>query len=202
MSKRKKSVQKPPRLHRNQATVSKPSLTKRKQQETVARRKLASGDKVPKHQSGPQYHESQQILCVGEGNFSFARALVRTLEGVGQNLFATAYDARDTVDAKYQVSHRHNAQQRLHKTDSYKRNKACTRAFVPVLQEGGDPVSEIIEELQDCDVTLCYAVDATQLAKSLQVSTNSQNIFSKRDPVFPVVLGCQHIALYAHCSCQ
>ncbi len=110
MSKRKKSVQKPPRLHRNQpATVSKPSLTKRKQQETVARRKLASGNKVPKSQAGPQYHESQQILCVGEGNFSFARALVRTLEGLGQNLFATAYDARDTVDAKYQVSHRHNA---------------------------------------------------------------------------------------------
>ena len=109
MSKRKKWVKKPPRLHRNQATVSKPSLTKRKQQETAARRKFASGDKVPKSQAGPQYHESQQILCVGEGNFSFARALVRTLEGQGNNLVATAYDTRDTVDAKYQVSHRHKA---------------------------------------------------------------------------------------------
>ncbi len=109
MSKRRKSVKKPPKLHKNQATVSKPSLKKRKQQDTAARRKLAPGDKVPKSTAGPQYHESQQILCVGEGNFSFARALVRTLEGQGQNLTATAYDARDTVDAKYQVSHRHKA---------------------------------------------------------------------------------------------
>lgn len=109
MSKRKKSVKKPPRLHRNQATASKPSSTKRKQQDTAARRKVASGDRGPKSKTGPQYHESQQILCVGEGNFSFARALVRTLEGQGQNLTATAYDARDTVDAKYQVSNRHTA---------------------------------------------------------------------------------------------
>ncbi len=124
MSKRKQSLKKPAILHRNQAilhrnqaTVSKPSLTKRKQQETAARRKHSSGDKVAKSATGPQYHESQQILCVGEGNFSFARALVRTLEGQGQNLTATAYDARDTVDAKYQVSHRHKACQRLHKAE-------------------------------------------------------------------------------------
>ena len=109
MSKRKKSEKYPPRLHRNQAAVSKPSLTKRTQQDTAARRKPAPGDKAPKSTAGPQYHESQQILCVGEGNFSFARALVRTLEGQGQNLIATAYDAQDTVDTKYQVSHRHKA---------------------------------------------------------------------------------------------
>ncbi|DBA98496.1 TPA: hypothetical protein ACH3X3_012489 [Trebouxia sp. C0006] len=164
MSKRKKSVQKPPRLHRNQpATVSKPSLTKRKQQETVARRKLASGNKVPKSQAGPQYHESQQILCVGEGNFSFARALVRTLEGLGQNLFATAYDARDTVDAKY--------------------------------QEGGDPVSEIIEELQDCDVTLCYAVDATQLAKTLQVASKKQHVRNLPQVFDRIIFNFPHVGL-------
>lgn len=109
MSKRKKSVKNPPKLHRNQATVSKPIFTKRKQQETAARRQLAPGDKIPKPNAGPHYHESQQTLCVGEGNFSFARALVRTLEGQGNNLVATAYDTRDTVDAKYQVSHRHKA---------------------------------------------------------------------------------------------
>ena len=41
-------------------------------------------------------------------------------------------------------------------------------------------------------------MDATQLAKSLQVSTNSQYLFSKRDSscpsVFAVVIGCQRIA--------
>lgn len=35
-------------------------------------------------------------------------------------------------------------------------------------QEGPDPVSEIVQELQDCNAAVCYAVDATQLAKSLQ----------------------------------
>ena len=40
-------------------------------------------------------------------------------------------------------------------------------------------------------------MDATQLAKSLQVITNSHYLFSNRDSsclsVFAVVVGCQHI---------
>ncbi|DBA85430.1 TPA: hypothetical protein ACH3X2_006106 [Trebouxia sp. C0005] len=163
MSKRKKSVKKPPRLHRNQATASKPSSTKRKQQDTAARRKVASGDRGPKSKTGPQYHESQQILCVGEGNFSFARALVRTLEGQGQNLTATAYDARDTVDAKY--------------------------------QGGGDPVSDIIQELQVCDVTLCYGVDATQLAKSLQVASKKQHVKNLPQAFDRIIFNFPHVGL-------
>lgn len=49
------------------------------------------------------YDEYQRILCVGEGNFSFARAVVRKLEGQGQLLTATAYDTKETVWEKYEV---------------------------------------------------------------------------------------------------
>lgn len=51
-----------------------------------------------------QYDEYQRILCIGEGNFSFARALVRKLEGQGQLLTATAYDTEEVVWEKYEVS--------------------------------------------------------------------------------------------------
>ena len=44
----------------------------------------------------------------------------------------------------------------------------CERCALSVVQEGPEPVSEIIQELQDCDASVCFAVDATQLAKSLQ----------------------------------
>ena len=49
------------------------------------------------------YDDSQQILCIGEGNFSFARAVVRLLQYSGQNLVATAYDTEDIVSLKYEV---------------------------------------------------------------------------------------------------
>lgn len=51
-----------------------------------------------------QYDEYQRILCAGEGNFSFARALVRNLQGQGQLLTATAYDTQEIVWEKYEVS--------------------------------------------------------------------------------------------------
>lgn len=51
-----------------------------------------------------QYDEYQHILCLGEGNFSFSRALVRKLQGQGQLLTATAYDTKDIVLEKYEVS--------------------------------------------------------------------------------------------------
>ena len=40
-------------------------------------------------------------------------------------------------------------------------------------------MSEIVEELQGCDAAVCFAVDATQIAKSLKVSSlriSSDNI--------------------------
>ena len=49
------------------------------------------------------YDDSQHILCIGEGNFSFARAVVRLLEYSGLNVVATAYDAEETVSLKYEV---------------------------------------------------------------------------------------------------
>lgn len=42
-----------------------------------------------------------RTLLVGEGNFSFARALVRLFDGNGFGLTATAYDTREVCLAKY-----------------------------------------------------------------------------------------------------
>ena len=50
-----------------------------------------------------QYDEYQRILCIGEGNFSFARAVVRNLQGQGHLLTATAYDTKEIVWEKYEV---------------------------------------------------------------------------------------------------
>mmetsp|Transcript_74207 Transcript_74207/g.159036 ORF Transcript_74207/g.159036 Transcript_74207/m.159036 type:complete len:284 (+) Transcript_74207:56-907(+) len=46
------------------------------------------------------YSTSDRILLVGEGNFSFARALCRNLEQ-GSNVYATAYDTEATLKKKY-----------------------------------------------------------------------------------------------------
>jgi len=42
-----------------------------------------------------------RTLLVGEGNFSFARALVRLFDGNGFGLTATAYDTREVCLEKY-----------------------------------------------------------------------------------------------------
>jgi 25S rRNA (uracil2634-N3)-methyltransferase len=42
-----------------------------------------------------------RTLLVGEGNFSFARALVRLFDGNGFGLTATAYDSREVCLQKY-----------------------------------------------------------------------------------------------------
>ena len=47
------------------------------------------------------YRTGQKILLVGEGNFSFARALVRNLGGSGAGLVATAYDSEEEAREKY-----------------------------------------------------------------------------------------------------
>lgn len=46
------------------------------------------------------YSKSQRVLLVGEGDFSFTRALTRLL-GTGANLVATAFDSREVVHQKY-----------------------------------------------------------------------------------------------------
>eukprot|EP00897_Mesotaenium_endlicherianum_P008883 jgi/Mesen1/8022/ME000426S07167 len=46
------------------------------------------------------YDLSKRTLLVGEGDFSFARALVRLL-GTGSNLVATSFDSRLVVNEKY-----------------------------------------------------------------------------------------------------
>ena len=56
------------------------------------------------------FHPAQRVLCVGEGNFSFARALARLFDGDGSCLVATAYDSEEQAQLKYEVScDRHTA---------------------------------------------------------------------------------------------
>ena len=103
MSKRKGTSQKLTKAHRKQAGVQKRPVPEKKRQ-PLGKKQQCGGD-PHKHGKAPlSYTESQRILCVGEGNFSFARALVRQLEGQGQLLTATAYDTKETVLEKYEVS--------------------------------------------------------------------------------------------------
>lgn len=100
MSKRKGAASKPSKLNRKQPSVKKPT-----------RQKSSPGRRVRNFDTGCQYNESQQVLCVGEGNFSFARALVRLLQAQGQQVVATAYDTEETVLAKYEVRCKHRSWQ-------------------------------------------------------------------------------------------
>ncbi|KAL3163353.1 hypothetical protein ABBQ32_009742 [Trebouxia sp. C0010 RCD-2024] len=109
------------------------------------------------------YDEYQRILCIGDGNFSFARALVRKLEGQGQLLTATAYDTKETVWEKY--------------------------------EEGLDPVSEIVEELQGCDAAVYFAVDATQIVKTLKGAKNRQGAQHLPDAFDRIIFNFPHIGL-------
>lgn len=89
-------------------------VSKAKGQQSSIPKRVHPGEKqqakaktlVSKRQGGSsiQYDEYQRILCVGEGNFSFARALVRNLQGQGQLLTATAYDTKEIAWEKYEVS--------------------------------------------------------------------------------------------------
>ena len=47
------------------------------------------------------YADKDFILLVGEGNFSFARALARRFGGLGTRIVATSYDTKEEVLSKY-----------------------------------------------------------------------------------------------------
>ena len=47
------------------------------------------------------YHAGQRILCVGEGNFSFALALTTLFDGEGVNVLATSFDKTGVARASY-----------------------------------------------------------------------------------------------------
>ena len=51
--------------------------------------------------TGFRYKDFERNLLVGEGNFSFANALVKLFEGNGFCLHATSYDTEDVVLKKY-----------------------------------------------------------------------------------------------------
>lgn len=75
---------------------------KRQLQAKAKRKKVA--EKLRQAAGLPLGYEPQQrILLVGEGNFSFARALVRLFGGLGATLVATAHDTEAVVKEKYDV---------------------------------------------------------------------------------------------------
>lgn len=69
-------------------------------------------------------------------------------------------------------------------------------------------MSEIVEELQGCDAAVCFAVDATQITKSLKVSRlyaiRNQSIFHVPRHsyavlhVMPDLAGFLHVHLFRH----
>lgn len=153
MAKRKGGLQK----------VSKASCQRLGKQKVIARNRqhqIEGGNR--KVGATVSYDDYQRILCIGDGNFSFARALVRKLEGQGRLLTATAYDTKETVWEKYEVSGRVRFGQ-------VQAMGFCGCLTTSGLQEGSDPVSEIVEELQGCDAAVYFAVDATQIVKTLKV---------------------------------
>ena len=100
MSKKKTSANK--HKQRQKQGVSKPVLKARKPQSSKHQSNNTAQKQVQTLAS--TYNESQHILCVGEGNFSFARALVRLLCAEGHNVVATAFDSQETLLAKYEVA--------------------------------------------------------------------------------------------------
>jgi len=58
-------------------------------------RQLKSAQKI-------MYAETEMILLVGEGNFSFARALTLAPFNCGQGLFASCYDDKESLCVKYE----------------------------------------------------------------------------------------------------
>jgi 25S rRNA (uracil2634-N3)-methyltransferase len=77
-----------------------------RQQENSKKRKLqrvqleAKKERRRKNAFVP-YNAKDTILLIGEGNFSFARALVRRFEGLATRVIATSYDTREEVISKY-----------------------------------------------------------------------------------------------------
>ena len=63
--------------------------------------KLAQKKERRKKNAFVPYTVNDTILLVGEGNFSFARALVRRYQGVATRLVATSYDTKEEVLSKY-----------------------------------------------------------------------------------------------------
>ena len=58
-------------------------------------RQLKSAQKV-------MYTDTEMILLVGEGNFSFARALTEEPFNCGEGLFASCYDSKEALCVKYE----------------------------------------------------------------------------------------------------
>ena len=57
----------------------------------------AAGHRIVLHDVNLALPRGSRTLLVGEGNFSFARALVRLFGGDGTRLVATAFDSEEAV---------------------------------------------------------------------------------------------------------
>ncbi len=96
------SVRGPPVSKKRQRQAAAERLEKQQAQQKARRKKAAERQR----QAGGLplgYAAGQRVLAVGEGNFSFARALARLLGGAGAGIVATALDAEAVVLQKYDV---------------------------------------------------------------------------------------------------
>eukprot|EP00931_Biecheleriopsis_adriatica_P111206 TRINITY_DN85563_c0_g1_i1.p1 TRINITY_DN85563_c0_g1~~TRINITY_DN85563_c0_g1_i1.p1 ORF type:complete len:356 (+),score=114.87 TRINITY_DN85563_c0_g1_i1:35-1069(+) len=83
------------KLQQVEADASVPSGPGKKQALKEARLK-----RIQERQHRALYSSGERILLVGEGNFSFARALCEQL-GSGEGVYATAYDTEASIKRKY-----------------------------------------------------------------------------------------------------
>jgi 25S rRNA (uracil2634-N3)-methyltransferase len=80
---------------------------KNERQQEISKKRKIENMKLEKRRESRRknaycpYHIEDTILLVGEGNFSFARALVRRFNGVATRLIATCYDTKEEVTRKY-----------------------------------------------------------------------------------------------------
>ena len=104
----------------------------------------AKQQQQPKTNARVPYTEEQRILIVGEGNFSFTRALCDLLGG-GKNLVASTLDDEATMKAKY--------------------GDARKDAEEPGAVEETSEVLEIVRSVKaDYGVEVIYGMDVTKMA--------------------------------------
>lgn len=83
---------------------------KKPQPQGVSQTRKSNPTKFPSKPFCPPYTATDRILLVGEGNFSFARALAEHVLGTGENLVATCLDSEEVLMLKYEDEARANVE--------------------------------------------------------------------------------------------
>ncbi|RUS21139.1 hypothetical protein BC937DRAFT_93526 [Endogone sp. FLAS-F59071] len=83
---------------------------KKLQSQGVSQTRKSNPTKSPSKPFCSPYTATDRILLVGEGNFSFARALAEHVLGRGENLVATCLDSEEVLILKYEDEARANVE--------------------------------------------------------------------------------------------